>query len=214
MPAESHQRAVARVDAARDRYFGDRVGHARVGDLDEARGNAVAVEVVTLGSQTLHERIERTADGLFDERKREVVGLHTAQRKVAIRQRGFACQRPTRRVEAPVTDRPRNRGSALGSDEQAHAVEAAERAAPGGDAMDPHHRRLYPHARNEGLEAAVDFARAKQRYVGRRPAHVEPDSAIEARGGRDASGPDHPPGRPREQRSRPPEALGGGQPAR
>ena len=48
---ETHERAVARVDAARDRYFGDRAGHARVRDLDEARGHAVAVEIETLRVQ-------------------------------------------------------------------------------------------------------------------------------------------------------------------
>ena len=74
-----------------------------------------------------------------------------------------------------------------GADAKARAVEREDRAAAGGDGMDLHHRRAHAHARDFGLEGALEFA-VEMGDVGRSAAHVEADDALEP--GADA-GPRH-----------------------
>src|SRR3546814_16470416 len=76
---------------------------------------------------------------------------------------------------------------------EARAVEVQDRAAAGRHRVDVHHRRAYPHAGHQGVEAALVLA-VVVRHVGRGAAHVEADELPEAAHGRRAHHADHAPG--------------------
>src|SRR5262245_15904973 len=88
--AEADERAVARVDPARDRHLGDRLRHARVGDGDEARGEGVAAQVVAGARELPFELPERGEGGAGAEREREAGGMDPPERRAHRGQRGRA----------------------------------------------------------------------------------------------------------------------------
>jgi hypothetical protein len=194
--AEPDQRALARIDAARHRHLRDRLRHARVRDLDEARGHLLARALAARCAQRGADRFERGVDRRARERKREAVRLHATEREVCVGDRELA------RVRAPITEWTRSRARALRPDREAEAVEAAQRPAAGCHRVHAQHRRAHTHAADHRLEAAQELAGLEQRDVGRGAAHVEADRAREARarGDRGSRRPRRRPG-PRAARS-------------
>src|SRR5580704_15011182 len=61
-------------------------------------------------------------------------------------------------ISAAIAGRPRDRARRLRSHPQPHAIETADRAAAGGDGVDPEHRRAHPDARNHRLMCALESA--------------------------------------------------------
>ena len=74
--------------------------------------------------------------------------------------------------------RDRVGAGALGADAEALAVEADDRAPARGHRVDLHHRRPDAHARDLGVEGALEGAGVVG-DVGRGTAHVEADDAVE-----------------------------------
>ena len=179
--AERAQRVLGHVVAALHRDLLDRVGHVADRDVDEAlgdgfrchRGRTVARDRVghLREARTNHVRIERLV-GSRSEHAREIVGLHLAEQHVAVGDR--------ERSAAAIARRTRVGTGRVGPDAQPRTVEVQDRAAAGRDGVDAHHRRAHPHARDLGLELALELA-GVVRDVGRRAAHVEADHAVEAR---------------------------------
>ena len=155
-PAEADERALARIDAARHRHLGDRLRHARVGHLDEARGHLLARALAARRAQRRADRVERGVDRLARERKRKAVRLHAAEREVRIGDRELA------RARASITEWARLRARALGADREAEAVEAAQRSASRRDGVHAQHRRAHAHAADHRLEAAQQLAGLEQ----------------------------------------------------
>src|SRR4029453_7430930 len=112
---EAHERALARIHAARHRHLRDRLRHARVRDLDESRGHLLGRAFETRRAQLGADRVERGGNALARERKRKAVGLHAAEREIRIRERELA------RPVAPITERAGLRARALGSNREAEA---------------------------------------------------------------------------------------------
>ena len=116
------------------------------------------------------------------------------------------------RAAAAVAGRAGIGAGAFGADAVARAVEVQDRAAARGDRVDRHHRRAHPHARDFGLERALELARV-ERDVGRGAAHVEADHLIEPGHRRRARGADDAAGRAGQDRVLALEARGLRQPA-
>ena len=116
---------------------------------------------------------------------------------------------PPRRYEAG----PGIRARGLRTHAQAHAVEAADRAATGGDGVDAQDGRAQPDARDFDVERAFVFA-GEVADVGGCAAHVEGDDLGEARGLRGARRADDAAGGSREDRVLAVEGLGVAQAAR
>src|SRR6266853_1553650 len=77
----------------------------------------------------------------------------------------------------------------VGPDSVARTVEMQDRPAACRDGMNAHHGRAHAHARDLGLERALQIAQSgagEVRHVGRGAAHVEADDPAEARGERGA----------------------------
>ena len=89
--AEAHQRAVARIDAARHRHLRDRLRHARVGDLDEAGRDLLgrALEARRRAARS-HSAASARVDALARERERKAIGLDAAEREVRVGERELA----------------------------------------------------------------------------------------------------------------------------
>ena len=79
----------------------------------------------------------------------------------------------------PIAGGPGIGAGGVGADAKARAVEMQDRAAAGGDRVDLHHRRAHAHARDLGLEGALELA-VEMGDVGRGAAHVEADDALKA----------------------------------
>ena len=102
---------------------------------------------------------------------REEVGQQLADHQVGVGDR--------ERAAAAVAGGAGIGAGTLGPDAEALAVEGDDRAAAGGHGVDLHHRRAHPHARDLGVEGALEGAGIVG-DVGRGAAHVEADDPLEA----------------------------------
>ena len=82
------------------------------------------------------------------------------------------------RAATPISSGAGIGASRFGTDAIARAIEPADGAAARCDRVNSHHRRTQANAGDFGDKCALVFARP-MRNVGRRPAHVETDDAIE-----------------------------------
>ena len=149
---EAHQRVGRRIVAARDRHRLDRVRHARHRDRDQPlrRGERVGAGA-RRGPHLIQERIEPGSRGFAVERpvpagaehRGEVPGHDPAEQQVAVGHR----QRPT----AAVAGRARIGARGRGADDEAAAVEAADRSAARRDRVDPEHRCRHADAADHRL---------------------------------------------------------------
>ena len=117
-----------------------------------------------------------------------------------------------------VAERARRGARALGPDLEAVAVEAAQRAAARRDGVHREHGREDPHPGGLGLVDALELggaalARVDPRHVGRGAAHVEADRAPLTELGGDVRVRDDAARGPGQDRVRPAEAVGVGEPA-
>ena len=171
--AEAVERVAGHVVAARDRDRLDRLGHLGDRDGQKAVGDRLrAPPVADLARQRrealAHDFAVERLVAPWTEDLREELGDELAGHQVGVGDR--------ERAAAAVA-----RGAGIGAggiraDAKARAVECEDRAAAGGDGVDLHHRRAHAHARDLGLEGALEFA-VEMGDVGRGAAHVEADDA-------------------------------------
>jgi hypothetical protein len=207
--AEADERALARIDAARHRHLGDRLRHARVRHLDEARGDLLARALAA--------------------RARELRAIASSARIDAARAasgngKRSGCTRPSARFAsviaararagAPVAERARLGARALGPDREAEAVEAAQRSAAGRDGVHAQHRRAHAHAATTVSKLRGQLAASSSDTSVDVPPMSKPTRARSPRARPRAVAPTDAAGRAREQRVRAAEALGVGEPAR
>ncbi len=193
--AEAAQRVAGHVDAALDRDLLDRVGHVVVGDgeaaLRQLLGRALDAgrlrDLVRQGGErgADHLGVQRLV-GRRAEHVREEVGQELADHQVGVGD--------GERAAAAVAGGAGIGAGTLGADAEALAVEADDRAAAGGHGVDLHHRRPDPHARDLGVEGALEGAGIVG-DVGRGAAHVEADDPVEPGQGRGLGGTDDAAGR-------------------
>jgi hypothetical protein len=169
--AEGDQGVIGRGVAAAHRDGADGVGHALVGDGEEAgeellggrRGGAPR------GGGSVHpraHRLERRRRGLRHHRDAEALRVEPAEEEVDIGER----QRPA----AAVAGGARAGAGALRPDGERQAVEAADRAAAGRHRLDRQRRRDQVRVAHPVLEQVLEVA-VPARHVGRGAAHVERD---------------------------------------
>ena len=130
------------------RHLLDRLRHARVRDLDEARRDLVERARVAGGGERARERARaraRPAPARSGNGKRSG--------RMRPRNRFTSVSASSRAPRPPVAERARVGARALGPDREPEAVEAAERAAARGHGVDAQHRRAHAHAGHHGLEA-------------------------------------------------------------
>ena len=85
--AEAHQNAAARVDAPPDGDLLDRLGHAGVGDLDEARRDLVPRESVSRRAQLSLQRGQRSLHRRSVQREGKALGLDASEEQVDVGER-------------------------------------------------------------------------------------------------------------------------------
>ena len=166
-PAERHQRIIARIEAALDRDGAHRAHH--VGDHDTQN----ALRGFLHGEAEPPRRRPDGAPGRGGiERQfaaRQPFFGQAAEREVGVGHRGL-------RAAAAVASRPGiGAGAARADLHQPVPVEPGDRAAPGADGVDIHHRLAHREAGDLPVEADPGVVVADQRDVGARAAHVEGD---------------------------------------
>ena len=166
--AEGDERVVAGIVAFADGDFANRVGHPFVGDVEKT-GEQILLRR-RFGNR-LTNLFKRGLGGVDVDRDAELGGIEPAEQQVNVGDR----QRATRAVAGRAGIRAR----ALRADKQLVAVEAADRAATGGDRLDGEHRRDHPGAADAMLVFVIEVT-VEPADVGARAAHVEPDDALEA----------------------------------
>ena len=166
--AEGDERVVAGIVAFADGDFANRVGHPFVGDVEKT-GEQILLRR-RLGNR-LADLVECGLGGVDVDRDAELGGIEPAEQQVDVGDR--------QRAARAVAGRAGIRARALRADKQLVAVEAADRAATGGDRLDGEHRRDHPGAADAMLVFVIEVA-VEPADVGARAAHVEPDDALEA----------------------------------
>ncbi len=207
--AEAVEHVLGHVIAALDRNLLDGVGHVGDGDAQEAVGDLLRRTAVgdLFGKRAeagTHGGIVERLVALLAEDVREVFRQQLADHEVGVGHR--------QRAALAIAGGPRPGPGGLRTDLVAALLVAEDRAAAGGDRVDPHHRRAHAHARDLGLEGALVFA-VIVRHVGGGAAHVEADDLAEAGLPRRLDGGDHAAGRPGEDRVLALEEVGRGQAA-
>ncbi len=208
--AEAIEQILGDVVAALHRDLLDGVGHVLDRDGDEAlRHRLGAAAVADLGGQRReraldHREVERLVLAGSEDR-REEVGLQLAEHEIGVGDR--------QRAASPVAGGPRIGAGRIRPGAEPPGLEMQDRAATGRHRMDAHHRRPHAHPRHLGVERPLVVA-VIVGDVGRRAAHIEADHLVEPGEPRRLHHPDHPAGRPRQQRVLALEEIRGGQPAR
>ncbi len=178
--AEALQCVLGDVIALLHRDLLDRVGHVLDRDADEAVGDLLrAARLAGVGRDPgrhlregrVHRRVVERLVAAGSEDLREERRLQLADHHVGVGD----CERPA----AAVAFRAGVGAGAFRSGAEPAAVVDQDRAAAGGDGVDPHHRHPHAHARHLGLERALVVA-GEVRHVGRGAAHVEADHLLEA----------------------------------
>ena len=212
--AEAAQRiALGDVDPALDRDLLDGIGHVVVGDGEAAMRQLLrrALDAGRFGHLVRqggeggadHLGVQR-AVGRWPEDVRKEVGQQLADHQVGVGDR----ERPA----AAVAGGAGIGACTLRSDAEALAVEADDRPAARGHGVDLHHRRADAHARDLGVEGALEGAGIVG-DVGRGAAHVEADDPVETGQRRGPGGTDDPARRARTG-SHPCPGTGARRPAR
>ncbi len=212
--AERDQRIARHVVPAFDGDLLDRLGHVLDRDGQEPFGDLfrrcrLAGRIRNLARKDCellaHDFRIQWLITAWPEHARKELRLQPPQHHIAVRHR--------ERTAAPVARGPRNRAGRFRPDAQAHAVEAADRAAARSHRADVQHRHAQAHARDRDLVAALVHP-GIMRNVGRGAAHVEADHATEARRARHARHADDAARGPRQNRILAAERRRIGQPAR
>ncbi len=173
--AERQQQELARIMAATQREFADRVRHARNRYVEEGRRESLDGEVWSaLPRDVLRDGRQPGPRGLgirwlgarCAENVREALGADAAEQHVAVR---HGCG-----ASAPVAGWPGIGPSGVRPHLQATVCVAHDRPAARGDRVDVHHRRLQAHAVDLGGVPARQFA-CVQAHVRGGTAHVESD---------------------------------------
>ena len=185
--AEGNQRVVAGIVAFANGNFSNRIGHPFVGDVEEAREQFLFRRRV---GNRLADLVECGLGVVDVDRDAELGGIEPAKQQVDIGD----CQR----AACAVAGRAGIRARALRPDEQLVAVEAADRAATGGDGFDGKHRREHARATHVMLEFVIEVA-VEPADVGASAAHVETDDPLKAGLAAGHRGTDNPAGRAAQQ---------------
>ncbi len=173
--AEATQRVLGHVVASLDRDLLDRIGHALDGDGQKAFGDLPrTASIAGLGGDLVAERGEFFLDRLAVERSiargpeqgRKELWLQLAEHEIAIGD--------GKRPAGAIAGRARPCAGGFRPDAIARAVERADGAAARRHGVDVHHRRAHAYARDQRLEAALEFA-GVMRHVGRGATHVKGD---------------------------------------
>ena len=158
--AEAIERIARDVIAARDRNRLDRLGHLRNRNGEKSVGDRLRLPPVAdvareRGKALPHDLVVERLVAARAEHFREEIGDQLARHQIGVGDR--------ERAAAAIGG-----GSGIGAggsraNAKARAVEREDRAAARGDGMDLHHRRAHAHARDFGLEGALEFARRNGR---------------------------------------------------
>ena len=151
------------------RHLGDRDGEEAVGDR---LGRAPVADFIRqrLEFRPHRGRVERLV-ARRSEHFRKEFGNELAGHQIGV---GHG-----ERSAVAISRGPGMGAGGIGADAKARAVEMQDRAAAGGDRVDLHHRRAHAHARDLGLEGALELP-VEMRDVGRGATHIEADDAVEA----------------------------------
>ena len=190
-PAEAAERILRHVMAALDGDLLDGIGHVLHRDREEPLGDLLGrAALAELAGQRreffAHRRGIDGLVGLGPEDMGEEIRLDAPQHDIAI---GDG-ERPA----AAIAGRPRIGAGGIRPDAKARPVVMQDRAAARRHRMDPHHGRAHAHARDLGLEGALEIA-VVMRDVGGGAAHVEADDLGEPRLARRLHRADHAAGR-------------------
>ena len=173
--AEAIERVARHVVAARNRNRLDRLRHLGDGDGEKPVGDRLRLPSV---ADVARERCKALPHDPIVERFvaarakhfRKQIGDELAGHQIGVGDR--------ERTAAPIGRGTWFSAGRSGADAKARAVEGEDRATPGGDSMDLHHRRAHANARDLGLEGALELP-IEMGDVGRGAAHVEADDALE-----------------------------------
>ena len=187
--AEDDQRVVAHVVAARYRDLADRLRHVVVGDVEETLGELLRSPLVAVRAELRRQRFECGPRSRRVDREREAVRRQPAERQIHVRERQLAGRGVAVAQRTGIGARTRR------ADAQGVAVVAAQRPAACGHRVYAHHWSPHADAGHLGLVHAIESA-VVARHVGRGPAHVEGDSALDPGAARHPGGRHHAAGRP------------------
>ena len=207
--AETGERIGCDIVAARHADLANGIGHIVDRNGEKPLGNRG--KVLRLGQRRSHrfqpgprrigvERLVAAGPEHAGEERR----IDPAEKEVAVGHR--------QRSALAIACRSRIGACAFGPDAEPSAIIAADRAAPGSDRMDLHHRRGHAHARNHAVAGQFVFARV-MRDIGAGPAHVEPDQPVVPERGARGDHPDHAPRGSRQDRILAAERADFGEPA-
>ena len=185
--AETGERIGGDIVPARDADLANGIGH--VVDCNGEKAFGDRGEVLRLGQRRSHcfepfsgrIRVERLV-AAGSEHAGEERRVDPAKEQIAVGNR--------QRSALAITGGTGIGARAFRPDAEPSAIELADRAAPGSDRMDLHHRRGHAHARNHAVAGHLVFARV-MRDIGAGPAHVEPDQPVVPERGARGDHPDH-----------------------